>query len=395
MTVKHLQSVQRQQLNMAIQTDPSVIHKFKTGFVECAEEVNRYVSQLDGVETSVRQSLTAHLSNCATSLEQIGSMTNFNNGYRNPMAAASHNTLFNGASAALPATVPAATALFPALPQDLNNNSNITAATGTTAPIQLGGVQLIPSRLPTGEFALIVPNSGAPNAASLLGGGVANVGSSFAGNWSATAAHKPNVLQPTAAAPAQDFAASFQQRFSAFSAPNVSLPSKQLPLTAGSNVSSFNTAVASSFHAAANNLHHNSTASSSPPLSPISSVSSHGEDSSNMQHNSSDYIGSRSATPPPPEASANNFSGVFSTPPSSAESSFSSNLSHSTTNLQQHQVSSTSGYSSALNSSSELNSSGNSLKRSLTESVNESGDSLEQSSTKKFAAGNQSTWRPW
>jgi len=50
MTVKHLQSVQRQQLNMAIQSDPTVVHKFKTGFVECAEEVNRYVSQMEGVD---------------------------------------------------------------------------------------------------------------------------------------------------------------------------------------------------------------------------------------------------------------------------------------------------------------------------------------------------------
>ena len=82
MTVKHLQSMQRRQLSMAIQTDPTVIHKFKTGFVECADEVKRYISMLDGVDTGTRQRLSNYLNNCANSLEQIGSFTSFSNSFR-------------------------------------------------------------------------------------------------------------------------------------------------------------------------------------------------------------------------------------------------------------------------------------------------------------------------
>ena len=39
MTVKHLQNVQRQQLSQAVSADPHTLHKFKSGFNECASEV--------------------------------------------------------------------------------------------------------------------------------------------------------------------------------------------------------------------------------------------------------------------------------------------------------------------------------------------------------------------
>ena len=41
MTVKHLQTVQRQQLAIAVARDPSVLDKFRGGFSDCAEEVKR------------------------------------------------------------------------------------------------------------------------------------------------------------------------------------------------------------------------------------------------------------------------------------------------------------------------------------------------------------------
>ncbi|KAF4527877.1 hypothetical protein B566_EDAN016618 [Ephemera danica] len=71
MTVKHLQNVQRQQLAVAVATDPAVLHKFRTGFSECATEVNRYIGRLDGVDQSVRQRLVAHLSTCVSGLQQL------------------------------------------------------------------------------------------------------------------------------------------------------------------------------------------------------------------------------------------------------------------------------------------------------------------------------------
>lgn len=44
MTVKHLQNVQRQQLSQAVATDPHTLHKFKSGFYECATEVSEQTS---------------------------------------------------------------------------------------------------------------------------------------------------------------------------------------------------------------------------------------------------------------------------------------------------------------------------------------------------------------
>jgi len=348
MTVKHLQSVQRQQLNMAIQSDPGVVQKFKTGFVECAEEVNRYVSQMDGIDTGVRQRLSAHLNNCANSLEQIGSMSNFSNGYR------------GGLFPSAPATA-APTPLFPSLPQDLNNNSR----SESSAPaIQMGGLQLIPSRLPSGEFALIMPNTGStapPPGPFAWPGSAAGVA---AGTASAALA---SIANPTHLS---DYTQSF--RMSAFSKPASNAAPANLqgslvhPLPVQTQLPAKNS-------------------TSSPPLSPISSISSHGEES-------------RSASPTVDVISKHSFAGVFTTPPpTSAETSFntsgslnlsagshdSSGCSRSLAHLQQHQVSSTSGIA----------------KRDRDAEAESSDCSLDEPSSKKFLAGaiekSSSAWRPW
>ncbi|TMW46897.1 hypothetical protein DOY81_008024, partial [Sarcophaga bullata] len=355
MTVKHLQSVQRQQLNMALQTDPTVIHKFKTGFMECAEEVNRYVSQLEGVDETVRQRLNNHLNNCATGLEQIGSMTNFSNGYRSGAASIlplHPNTINNNS---LPLTLPSNGALFPSLTQDLNNNS-------ANGAIQMGGVQLIPSRLPSGEFALIVPNTNTNN-----NNNNSNAATTFS-NWNSNLHCATN-----SSTQINDFAANFK-RLSAFSKPSqhsliTPARSNNFNPQSNNNLSSLKTyqpinqqqatlapPTTTAFH---------TTTTNSPPLSPISSVSSHNEDS--IMHTSSD-------SPPRQDKYLNNFSGVFASPPSSTENSFVL----SSVNLQQQQVSSTSN--SDLNTSSSISS----LKRSFSETADSSICSEDEPSTKKY-----------
>ncbi|XP_023301767.2 protein deadpan isoform X1 [Lucilia cuprina] len=367
MTVKHLQSVQRQQLNMALQTDPTVIHKFKTGFMECADEVNRYVSQLDGVEDGVRQRLNSHLNNCATSLEQIGSMTNFSNGYR---SGASSNFFANTNSMPLPTTG----SLFPALPQDLNNNP--------AGGIQMGGVQLIPSRLPSGEFALIVPNTAnnTTAAASLINSNSNSGFPSWPGNNTAAASNNST--------PINDFAANFK-RLSAFSKPqNTLITPLKVPVGNSypqTNLTHSNYQLQTTQQQQQQAFH--TTTTTSPPLSPISSVSSHNEDS-NM-HTSSDFTNSRSISPR--QDKHNSFSGVFASPPSSAENSFVLSAAH----LQQQQVTSTS-------SNSDLNtSSSSSLKRSFSETADSSICSEDEHTSKKYqreqqdAEDQDSMWRPW
>lgn len=131
MAVKHLQNVQRQQLAMAIASDPSVLHKFKSGFNECVEEINKCVSQVEGVDEPIKQRLNTHLSKCMSGIEQVVQFT---------------MPGFSG----LPFLANSGLFAAPKSPGDQNNNPRIQMPQG---------LQLIPSRLPTGEFALLLPNS--------------------------------------------------------------------------------------------------------------------------------------------------------------------------------------------------------------------------------------------
>lgn len=75
MTVKHLQNLQRQQMAIAVATDPTVMTKFRSGFNECAAEVARYVNRIDGVDRAVRQRLVGHLRSCVNGLGQLSPAT--------------------------------------------------------------------------------------------------------------------------------------------------------------------------------------------------------------------------------------------------------------------------------------------------------------------------------
>ncbi|KAJ9580687.1 hypothetical protein L9F63_024135, partial [Diploptera punctata] len=162
MTVKHLQSIQRQQLAVAVATDPTVLHKFKTGFNECASEVSRYISRIEGVEPAVKQRLVAHLANCVSSLQQLSPFTfgtnNINSVFpvmgtmgSSPLHLPLQQGPNNSSSTGLPAILPQIQS------GDVNNNHHHNSGTRLQMP---GGLQLIPSRLPTGELALLLPNTG-------------------------------------------------------------------------------------------------------------------------------------------------------------------------------------------------------------------------------------------
>lgn len=136
MTVKHLQTVHRQQLNTAVATDPAVLSKFRTGFSECAGEVSRYVNHLENVDSSVKQRLVTHLNSCVTNLQQMAPFYSHFVPYM-------PDRLFPEVKVGFQSDFHSG---------DENNNGS--------ARIQIpSGVQLIPSRLPTGELALLVPQS--------------------------------------------------------------------------------------------------------------------------------------------------------------------------------------------------------------------------------------------
>ncbi|XP_012282345.1 transcription factor HES-1-like [Orussus abietinus] len=177
MTVKHLQTVQRQQLTAAVATDPAVLTKFRTGFSECATEVSRYVSHLENVDPAVKQRLVSHLNNCVSNLQQMAPFY----GHYVPYIP---ERLFPEVKVGFQSEYQSG---------DENNNGS--------ARIQIpSGVHLIPSRLPTGELALLVPQS-AGIAANFPFFPPANEASSRVGQSSAftavTRSHSPLVSPST------------------------------------------------------------------------------------------------------------------------------------------------------------------------------------------------------
>lgn len=140
MAVKHLQNVQRQQLALVMATDSSVMRKFKTGFNECATEIDRYMGQLEGVDTAMKQRVSSHIQKCINGMEQVAQL-NF--------------PPFNG----LP-FLSGGTSFTTSPNQTPLENSNNIGDQNNNPRIQIPqGIQLIPSRLPSGELALLLPNS--------------------------------------------------------------------------------------------------------------------------------------------------------------------------------------------------------------------------------------------
>merc|ERR1712004_905055 len=63
MTVNHLKKSQYQQMAVASNVDPHSTGKFRLGFAECAAEVTRYLSNVDGFSPEIRMRLLNHFSN--------------------------------------------------------------------------------------------------------------------------------------------------------------------------------------------------------------------------------------------------------------------------------------------------------------------------------------------
>nr|CDF52134.1 transcription factor [Euperipatoides kanangrensis] len=160
MTVLHLQNLQRQQVAAAISTDPSVMSKFRAGFNECASEISRYLVNIDGVDTNVRQRILNHLAGCINGLNVVTA----------PMA---YGTVPSSISPVQPVQIqmPNNTLPLNLVPKvqlspvgEINSNINTTTTTvmQTTSAAAMtkiyGGFQLIPGALPNGELALLLPS---------------------------------------------------------------------------------------------------------------------------------------------------------------------------------------------------------------------------------------------
>lgn len=128
MTVKYLQNhqinLQRQQAAISQATDATIATKFKAGFTECANEVGRF----PGMEPQVKRRLLQHLSSCMNGERQDHQQH-----------------------------------ILPSPPSSPEQDS-MSHVTPTTNGYYLtngagSGVQLIPTKLPNGQIAFVVPQS--------------------------------------------------------------------------------------------------------------------------------------------------------------------------------------------------------------------------------------------
>lgn len=144
MTVKHLENLQRQQNAMSQATDPNVMNKFKAGFNECAQEVSRFAD----IDPMTRRRLLAHLNNC-----------------------------INGVKTELPKPRQSAVQVHilpspPSSPEQDHNSQPPHPAQINAIQTGNGGifftnnvgssVHLIPTKLPNGSIAYVLPAATAP-----------------------------------------------------------------------------------------------------------------------------------------------------------------------------------------------------------------------------------------
>ncbi|KAL8188333.1 UNVERIFIED_CONTAM: Transcription factor HES-1-A [Gekko kuhli] len=153
MTVKHLRSLQRAQMTATLNTDPSVLGKYRAGFNECMNEVTRFLSTCEGVNTDVRTRLLGHLASC---MSQINAM---NYPAPQPPSAAPHGPSFGQPLVQVPAGVaaPPAGSVAPC---------KLGVSAGEAAKVY-GGFQLVPAS--DGQFAFLIPNTSfAPHGGAVI-----------------------------------------------------------------------------------------------------------------------------------------------------------------------------------------------------------------------------------
>ncbi|PNF36023.1 Protein hairy [Cryptotermes secundus] len=164
MTVKHLENLQRQQVAMSAATDPGVLNKFRAGFSECAGEVGRF----PGLESPVRRRLLQHLANCLNgTTTTTTTATSTTSGTTTPQPTppdpapvpSQHQTSVQ--VHILPTSTTTPTVDTHQAPTALSSSSNgIFFTTGPNG----GGLQLVPTRLPNGDIALVLPSTGSGTA---------------------------------------------------------------------------------------------------------------------------------------------------------------------------------------------------------------------------------------
>ncbi|NP_001403659.1 transcription factor HES-1 isoform 2 [Mus musculus] len=179
MTVKHLRNLQRAQMTAALSTDPSVLGKYRAGFSECMNEVTRFLSTCEGVNTEVRTRLLGHLANCMT---QINAMTY--PGQAHPALQAPPPPPPSGPAGPQHAPfAPPPPPLVPipggAAPPPGSAPCKLGSQAGEAAKV-FGGFQVVPA--PDGQFAFLIPNGAFAHSGPVIPVYTSNSGTSVGPN---------------------------------------------------------------------------------------------------------------------------------------------------------------------------------------------------------------------
>uniref|UniRef100_G3P3Q8 Hairy-related 6 n=1 Tax=Gasterosteus aculeatus TaxID=69293 RepID=G3P3Q8_GASAC len=160
MTVKHLRNLQRAQMTAptaALNTDPTVLGKYRAGFSECMNEVTRFLSTCEGVNTEVRTRLLGHLASCMTQINAMNYPSQHQHPHQLPSAAGPTHPSF-GQSMQIPGSSPQ---VLPMNPVTCKGGSS-PASLPSDATKVYGGFQIVPAT--DGQFAFLIPNAAfAPN----------------------------------------------------------------------------------------------------------------------------------------------------------------------------------------------------------------------------------------
>ncbi|XP_064790765.1 transcription factor HES-1-like [Oncorhynchus masou masou] len=150
MTVKHLRNLQRAQMTAALNTDPTVLGKYRAGFSECTNEVTRFLSTCEGVNTEVRTRLLGHLASCMTQINAMNYPT------QHQISAGPPHPSFGQSMVQMPNSSPQGNVM----PLPCKGGSPQSMSPEATKVY--GGFQLVPAT--DGQFAFLIPNAAfAPN----------------------------------------------------------------------------------------------------------------------------------------------------------------------------------------------------------------------------------------
>ncbi|EDV39694.1 uncharacterized protein Dana_GF24345 [Drosophila ananassae] len=145
-TVKHLQELQRQQAAMQQAADPKIVNKFKAGFADCVNEVSRF----PGIEPAQRRRLLQHLSNCIN-----GVKAELHHQQRQQQQQSIHAQMLPS-----PPSSPEQDSQQQHQQQQQQAGYLFGQIQQTAGGYFLpNGMQVIPTKLPNGSIALVLPQS--------------------------------------------------------------------------------------------------------------------------------------------------------------------------------------------------------------------------------------------